>query len=318
MNNTTNQPLLSVCMISYNHEKFIKQALDSILMQKVNFAYEIVVGEDCSTDNTKNLLLEYNNNFPGLFKLILQKTNTGGIPNFIETLNACTGKYIAYLESDDCWTDINKLQKQVDFLEKNPEYGMIHSRANIIDRNNELLFISEKNQPSGDVFDYLIFKNSFIINCTVCYRKSIIDSLIKKAKAENITYLIDYYMWLYTALHSKIKYLDEVTSSYRSHSGGIIKKGNELHGNTIPYILTDIIFDRFLMSKKKNISLNKRYKYGFVYSKAFLSNGMKIRDKIKRLSFFFKQFYLIPAIFISFISKLYSFMKRIHQVKIII
>lgn len=302
--------MVSVCMLSYNHEKFISQALESILMQKVNFKYEIVVGEDCSTDNTRNILLEYSGNHPGLFKLILQKTNTGGIKNFIDTLNACSGKYVAYLETDDYWTDEFKLQKQIDFLESNPEYGMVHTRAVVVNQNDDIIYISGENQPSGDVFDFLIFQSSFIMNCTTFYRRILIKKLLKKINKDNINYVIDYYIWVYIALFWKIKFLNDLTSAHRARPESITRQGIGFHSETVPYIITDIINERFLISKNKKIKFMQRLKYGIVYSRAVLSRGMKIKDKIKRSSFFIKRYYLIPAIFISFILKLYSYINR--------
>ena len=119
--------MLSVAMTTYNHEKYIARALDSILMQKVNFPYEIIVGEDCSGDKTADIVREYAKKYPDIIKPIFQEKNTGGKINAMAVKENCRGKYIAFLEGDDFWTDPLKLQKQVDFLEANPEYtGVVH------------------------------------------------------------------------------------------------------------------------------------------------------------------------------------------------
>lgn len=317
MTKVNNYPMVSVCMLAYNREKYISKSLDSILMQKMDFDYEIVVGDNCSTDNTKDIILEYYEKYPGLFKLIFQKTNIGLAKNQFHTLNACTGKYIAILDADDYWTDYYKLQKQVDFLEINPDYGAVHTRANIVDENNELMLVTKDNQPSGDVFDYLIFRSAFIINTTGCFRKQITDKLLEKVRNKNINYLIDYYIWIYIALFSKIKYMNDITTAYRSHSGGSSKAGYNYFKRIIPYIVSDIINEKFAISKVRNIKFCKRFKYGLLYSRAVLSGGMKLIDKIKRSFFYVKHFYLIPTIFISFISKLYSYTKRHIQFKTI-
>lgn len=315
INNKNNQPMVSVCMISYNHEKFINQALDSVLMQKVNFDYEIVVGEDCSTDNTRNYLLDYSGKYPDLFKLVLQKQNVGSIQNFIDSLNACTGKYIAYLETDDYWTDDYKLQKQIDFLENNPDYGMVHTRASVVNQHNDFMFNTENNSPSGEVFEDLIFKSSFIVNCTICYRKQIIEKLLKTINEKKLNYILDYYIWVYIALFSKIVFLSDITAAHRSHSGGITKQGSDLYTKTVPYILTDIIKERFAYSGVRKLKLYARYKYGMLYSGALLSKGMMNKDKIRRSSFYLKQFYLLPTLLSSFFLKLYIHTKRHIQFK---
>src|SRR5438132_1821213 len=100
---------LSVMMITYNHERFIAQALDSILAQRVNFDYEIVIGEDCSTDGTRDILMDFHRRYPDRIVLLLRDHNLGVMRNFEATLGACRGRYLALLEVDDYWTSENKL-----------------------------------------------------------------------------------------------------------------------------------------------------------------------------------------------------------------
>lgn len=115
-------PLVSVAVLVYNHDKYIRKALDSILMQEVDFDYEIVIAEDCSTDNSRDIIFEYYNNYPHIFKLILQEKNVGMRLNSDDLRHNCSGKYRATLEGDDYWIVTDKLKKQVDFLEKNEDY----------------------------------------------------------------------------------------------------------------------------------------------------------------------------------------------------
>lgn len=121
-----NEPKVSICMITYNHEKFIAQAIDSILMQQTDFDFELLIGEDCSADRTREIVVDYHKRYPDKIKLLLNENNLGMIQNFIQTFKACMGKYIALLESDDYWTDPLKLQKQVDVLERHPECIACH------------------------------------------------------------------------------------------------------------------------------------------------------------------------------------------------
>lgn len=119
---------VSVVMITYNHEKFIKEALESVFSQKTNFQYEIIISNDCSTDNTDEVIkkiIDKNEN-GNLINYTNHKNNKGMIPNFLWSIQQAKGKYIALCEGDDYWTDPYKLQKQVDFLEANPDYS-IHS-----------------------------------------------------------------------------------------------------------------------------------------------------------------------------------------------
>lgn len=118
---------VSVIVLSYNHERYITQALDSILMQKTDYRYEILIGDDCSQDRTAEILKEYQRKYPDVIRLFLWEKNLGAARNSYELLTRAKGRYLATCEGDDYWTDPKKLQIQVDFLEKNPAYvGVTH------------------------------------------------------------------------------------------------------------------------------------------------------------------------------------------------
>lgn len=132
------KPKLSVILITYNHEKFIRKAIESILAQETDFPFEIVVGEDCSPDQTRQIIKEYRKEYPDIIRLMHREKNTGRPTlNVYETTMACKGDYLAYLEGDDYWTDTHKLQKQVDFLEAHPEYIACTHSNKLIDENGQ-------------------------------------------------------------------------------------------------------------------------------------------------------------------------------------
>lgn len=116
------RPMVSVGMLAYNHEKYISRALDSILMQEVSFDYEIVIADDCSTDGTRDIIWEYQKRYPNVIRPIFNEINLGGQNSANVIRTACVGKYRATLEGDDYWVSTTKLQKQVNFLEENPDY----------------------------------------------------------------------------------------------------------------------------------------------------------------------------------------------------
>ena len=124
---------VSVCMITYNHENYISEAIKSILMQTTSFDFEIIIGDDCSSDNTTSIIQEFHSKYPDKIIPVIRKENIGMLPNFIDVLQKAKGKYIALLEGDDYWTDPNKLQKQVDFLEANPDYVLCSHNGTILD-----------------------------------------------------------------------------------------------------------------------------------------------------------------------------------------
>ena len=131
----TEPPLLSVTCITYNHEPYITEALDGILMQKTDFPFEVIVHDDCSTDKTVDILVKYAEKYPTIIKLILQKENqwSQGIKPAMATMKKSSGKYIAICEGDDYWTDSKKLQIQIDLMEQNPEcYLSFHPADELI------------------------------------------------------------------------------------------------------------------------------------------------------------------------------------------
>lgn len=148
---------LSVIFITYNHAQYVEKALMSVVNQKTDFPFEVVVGDDCSTDGTQEILKRIAVDHPEV-KLNLRSENTGGRPtlNVYETTKRCTGEFLAYLEGDDWWTDDHKLQKQVDFLENHPEYIACTHSMKMVDGNDnditdpELLSIGSLYDWSGD------------------------------------------------------------------------------------------------------------------------------------------------------------------------
>ncbi len=208
------QPIVSVCVITYNHQAFINQCLDGIIEQQTNFDYDIVIGEDCSTDTTASIIKEYARVHKHINFLDNSK-NLGAIPNFIRTLKACKGKYIAFCEGDDYWIDRNKLQKQVDFLEQHPKYGGVCS--------NNRWFLEKEN-----IFKDSILDKGLITFEDLCTSNKINSQtiLFKKELITNLDWLEQLHMgdWpLHLMITNQQPYyrLPEITTVYRVHEGGI-------------------------------------------------------------------------------------------------
>lgn len=136
----TTIPIVSIITITYNHEPFIAETIEGVLMQQVNFPMEFIIAEDCSTDNTLAICQQYAANYPQLIKLITSETNVGAVANELRAMQVAQGKYIAFCEGDDYWTDPLKLQKQVNFLEKNADYSVCFHRFNDYDVKNDVLY----------------------------------------------------------------------------------------------------------------------------------------------------------------------------------
>lgn len=132
-------PLVSITMITYNHDKFINSAIDSVLNQKVDFKYELLISDDASTDSTQKIIIAYKKLHPDKIFTLLRKENVGAALNSMELKKSARGKYIAILEGDDYWTDDFKLSKQIHFLENHPEIYSTGHLYKIIDKNNNVI-----------------------------------------------------------------------------------------------------------------------------------------------------------------------------------
>jgi glycosyltransferase involved in cell wall biosynthesis len=209
---------LSVMIITYNHERFIAQAIESVLAQQVKFEFEIVIGEDCSTDGTRAIIMDFHRRYPGRISPLLRDQNIGGTRNMEATLAACRGQYLAMIEGDDYWTREDKLQKQVDFLDAHPDHAICCHRVQILD---ELGIGRASVFPSRGAGSYTIedlLRENFVVTCATLLRRDLFGPLpacFLKMKVG------DWPRVALAARHGKIALLDEVMAAYRVHSGGI-------------------------------------------------------------------------------------------------
>lgn len=249
------KPILSVCLVTYNHVNYISQALNSILSQKTKYNYEIIVLEDCSTDGTQEILKKYKELYPDKISLYLQPTNTK-VKHFIEGLKHCNAKYICVLEGDDYWIDDLKIEKQINFLEANPEFvGCSHNSALIFGDQDQPSEVMIK-QKMCDVYSI----NELTSYSVYCHTSSYIYKNIFNGHLpdydycnENNLYGDTFTNMLY-AEYGPIKYLDEVMSVYRISGLGRWSSLNQIE-QKIRNIKGAILYNKLLNGKyEKNFS----------------------------------------------------------------
>src|SRR5215471_15174857 len=149
------QPTVSVAMVAYNRELFIAQAIESVLMQETTFAVELVIGEDCSTDGTKQIVQTYAAKYPNLIRALLSEKNLGVSRNYGAVWQACRGKYIAWLDADDYWRTPQKLQKQVALMQANPHYSMCGTKTQFV------VGSSDGAETDGGVLESAVLKSEY-------------------------------------------------------------------------------------------------------------------------------------------------------------
>jgi len=210
-------PLVSVVCITYNHEKYIRQALDGFVMQQCSFPIEIIVHDDASTDNTVNIINEYLEKC-SYMRAIFQKENQYSREDFdrFESLykKETRGKYIAVCEGDDYWTDPLKLEKQILFLEANSDYGMSYTKAKY--------YIQKENKYTTiiggylNTFDSFILRKTWVPTLTVVMRKKLLAKYYDEIRPREQKWLLgDLPKWLWFVKNSKIQFEDCVTGVYR-------------------------------------------------------------------------------------------------------
>lgn len=176
----TKKPLVSVVMTSYNRGHYIEQAIDSILSQECTFPIEIIIGDDCSTDNSRELLVEYQAKYPKIIVLNLQKKNQGFGRNWASTVKMARGKYVAFLDDDDYWCDDHRLQEMVDYMEGHENCGLVHTSRWIYDVDNDKKWQSHDGIPEGeDKVKYMDSKGFPVLFSSAMIRKSLMDAHVK-------------------------------------------------------------------------------------------------------------------------------------------
>jgi len=213
-----NELMLSIYVAAYNHEKYISKALDSILMQETQYSYEVLVGEDCSQDGTRAVLKEYEAKYPGKFQMLYREHNMyhEKINNNEDLRRRCRGKYIVALEGDDFWTDPQKLEKQITFLESHPEYIAVAHKCIVVDKDSK---------PNGEEYpdckeeEYSVRHLASEILpgqlATVMYRNFFATDIVDRSLCEKQIMPEDQSTYFSLITHGRIYCMSDVMSAYR-------------------------------------------------------------------------------------------------------
>jgi glycosyltransferase involved in cell wall biosynthesis len=276
---------ISVIMITYAHDKFIREAIEGVMIQEVDFPLELIVADDCSPDETESVIREIIENHPksDIVKYTRHAVNKGMISNFTWALEQCKGDYIALCEGDDYWTDPLKLQKQVDFLENNQNYILHYHNCIEIINNLEIQRYWSKRHMSNFSFDYKdSIKEKMGYTLSMVFRGDYINreflALSRKA------YYPDWSLELYLLSSGLLGYYTcELMGAYRHHDGGFTKMYPQSELNFVDSKL------RMLKSLKNSNLLKKDIASELIFLrkqkiKIFWSNFFKaFKNKFSRI-----------------------------------
>lgn len=281
-------PLVSIRTSTYNHGPYIKQCIEGVLMQKTNFAFEYIIGEDFSTDETREIVFDYARKYPNIIRVITADYNVGSKANGRRCINACRGKYMALCEGDDYWTDPLKLQKQVDFLEGHPEYTMCFHNACVLNETNykfELVRIENRDYDIRELFEEWLVPTASILAI-----KKVFDKYTSHPDLLNG----DIFIVLSAVSLGKVRGMKDVMSVYRLQDKGLtISRVKDAPMELEKKYVKHFLLLKSIFSEIPQKSLNKRL------SNTYINIGILYRTRNPFLFIYYilRAFYLSPKMF---------------------
>lgn len=272
MSTQINPTKVSVCMIAYKHEAYIRQAIESVLSQDVDFPIELVIGDDCSPDGTAAICEEFARR-DARVRLLSRERNLGVMPNFTRTLMACTGEYIAVCEGDDYWTDPQKLRKQVQFLDAHPDYAGTTHQSMVITDNAAVRTFKDSVPSTLTTID--LTGGRLFHTASVMFRQPVLKLFSESPLVLSCDRLLNFCI----SFLGKVHYSQECMCAYRLHGGGMSSNASveqmKLDLNCISYL-------------KRVYPAFPKYLYlSYVYATIGLCKAARFDQKLYYISLFF-------------------------------
>lgn len=316
------KPLVSVIICTYNQEQYINQCIDSILQQKTDFQFEIIIGEDCGKDNTKKICKEYQKKYPERIKLLLNETNSGVLKNWFDCILKSKGKYIMTCGGDDFWHHDGKIQLQVEYMENNNNCGIMYSDYDLYNSitntiHHSYLKSNSVLTPEGRIQKFIFEGKAHMLAATLCFRKDLIIKYIDISRFVELRFPIeDWPTLVVLSYYTDVKFLDFSTVTYRKGHDSISNPASvevaknrmtrekrmyeyicELFPNEFSY--NEIEYDIYVNNVLLTIAYNaKDSGNGYIYAKEmFRSGNRSLRTLMSLNKFGFSIWLLIRLIF---------------------
>ncbi len=274
---------ISVIIPAYNSEKFISKTIESVLYQKFEGTFEVLVANDASTDSTPVIISDYQSKYPNIIKATVRENNIGYSANYYDLINKASGKYLAVLDHDDVWLSDVKLQKQFNFLESHPEIGMLCGDVKLIDEEGNEEKVVERETEGVLSLTELMMEKTYLYSPTLMMRTSVLKRMVDEEDCswyiENKSFYDD--MWaFYFAYKSKIYWMKDCLAAYRNlkNSGCHSTKVNEQFELSKRYYKLKLHFlltHDIIISEKEQIFLNE---YDKLYKESYYKGEMSVRS----------------------------------------
>jgi glycosyltransferase involved in cell wall biosynthesis len=286
------EPLVSIKMITYNHAPFIGRAIEGVLQQKTNFPFELVIGEDCSTDGTLEIVFEYQKSHPDIIRVITSEKNVGMKKNGLRTVKACRGKYLAFCDGDDYWHHPDKMQKQVDYLENHSECGLVYSSYDVSfesskEKISDYVKYRRYEMPENPSVEDIMQGKGVPLTCTVMLRRALYQELME---ADPHLYQSDEFMmgdtqlWVEMASRARLHYIPESLATYNHREGSASRSRDKRKASLFAVSSAKL---RLYLCEKYNLSppIKDRYQedlFETLLRLAFHTRNRELADEIRK------------------------------------
>jgi glycosyltransferase involved in cell wall biosynthesis len=296
-------PLVSVLMITYNHEAYLAEAIRGVVEQQCNFPFELIIGEDASSDGTLNVAVEYQKRFPKIIRVVHSITNAGMNENGKRVFDLARGKYVSYCEGDDFWCAHDKLARQVEIIERDERVGIVHSdwiktRSVRGEWVHDFRKSVHRRVPlrllEGDLFPTWHFPK-ILRTCTVLLRRDTVQELVRSGLAKSEYHFGDSVLNAFVTSQFKVAYLPKITAVYRISPNSALRSGSKAR---VDFYRSALQFDS---DARRYFEGRARYRSGFRWDSAagLLVWGLRARDfraVLDALSDFTRHFTLLEFI----------------------
>lgn len=278
------QPVVSICCLTYNHEQYLSQALDSFLMQITDFPFEIIIGEDCSTDNTRKIIEQYMKKYPKIIKLVTSSSNVGLQENSYRTMHACNGEYIALCDGDDYWLDNKKLQIQINEMKQNVNIGISFHPASKLIQDGKIIKSNFSYKKFYSLSEIVESDFHFISTNTIIFKKDILNKIDKDIFLKSP--VNDVWIRIISSMESGAICINREMSIYRVQSSGSWTESMKNSEKFISFIENMIFsineFDNYFNNRYEILFLKLKQKFfRIILFKQDLSFEIK-KDFIKK------------------------------------